>query len=329
MKSFHRGFRLVSVVLVLTFCTGVWGAAQNGGLIGQWHMTLDFETGRMPSVLSFTKGAEGVLKAEWVHIMGISQVTDVKREGKDLTFTVETRIGDQDNTGSFVGSLARGELSGLITSDQGDINAQGKKVKRMPLIVGTWDMTITVGEREVNTVLKVTQDEQGTLQGEWQSQWGEHKISDVQFKAGKLTFNRVSTFNDNEWKTAYEGTMKNHALTGAFKSDRGDITANGKRAHGVFVGKWNLTMTSDRGTQTQRLTILPNLTARFGATPIKTLKFDGPQVSFDMTLPFGDDDYKLSFEGTLEARNLSGKMTSAQGTSDVAGTKVMPVRRKK
>ena len=91
-----------------------------------------------------------------------------------------------------------------------EITAQGKRLKRMPLIVGTWDMTITVGEREVNTVLKVTSDEQGTLQAEWQSQWGEHKITDVLFKANKLTFNRVSTFNDQEWKTTYEGTMKNH-----------------------------------------------------------------------------------------------------------------------
>jgi hypothetical protein len=195
--------------------------------------------------------------------------------------------------------------------------------------VGTWDMAMTMGEREVNTVLKVTSDEQGTLQAEWQSQWGEHKITDVQFKEGKLTFNRVSTFNDNEWKATYEGTMKNHVLTGAFKSDRGDITASGKRAHGAFVGKWNLTIISDQGTRNQRLTILPDLTARFGAMPINKLKIEDPQVSFDMMLPVGGNEYELSFNGKLEARKLTGTMTSAQGTSDVTGTKVRPIRRKK
>lgn len=329
MKSFRKGLGVVSLVLVLMFCTGVWGAAQNRGVIGQWHMTLDFETGRMPSVLSFTKDAEGALKAEWIHLIGISEVKDIKRDGKDLTFTVVTRIGDQDNTGSFVGTITKGELSGLITSDQGEINAQGKKLKRMPLIVGTWDMMIKMGDREVNTVLKVTSDEQGALQAEWQSQWGEHKITDVQFKDGKLTFNRVSTFNDNEWKTTYEGTMKNHVLTGAFSSQQGEITANGKRAHGMFVGKWDLTITSDRGTQKQRLTVLPDLTARFGAMPIKTLKFADEQVSFDMMLPFGDNEYELSFKAKLDTRTLTGTLTSDQGTSDVTGTKVRPVRRKK
>ncbi|NQV34016.1 MAG: hypothetical protein HQ515_15085 [Phycisphaeraceae bacterium] len=111
MKSFHRGFRLVSVVLVLTFCTGVWGAVKNGGLIGQWHMTLDFETGQMPSILSFTKDSQGALKADWVHIMGVSQVTDIKRAGKDLTFTVETRLGDQDNTSSALKAHLRPGIS--------------------------------------------------------------------------------------------------------------------------------------------------------------------------------------------------------------------------
>jgi len=123
--------------------------------------------------------------------------------------------------------------------------------------------------------------------------------------------------------------MKNHVLTGAFKSDRGDFPANGKRGHGAFVGKWHLTINSDQGTRTQRLTILPDLTARFGAMPIKTLEFEDREVSFDMTLPMGDNEYNLSFKGKLEARKLTGTLTSDQGTSDVTGTKVRPVRRKK
>jgi hypothetical protein len=329
MKSFRNGLGLVSLMLVVTLCTGVGAAAQNRGLAGQWDMSLDFDTWQTTSVLSFARDTEGSLTAQWVSIMGISQVKDIKREGKDLTFSVVTRLGDQDYTSSFVGTLAKGEISGLLISDQGEITTQGKRLKRMPLIAGAWDMTITVGERVVNTTLKITPDEQGTLQAEWQSQWGEHKITNVQFKDGKLTFARVSTFNENEWKSTYEGTMKNHVLTGAFSSPQGEMSANGKRAHGGFVGKWDLAITSDQGTQKQRLTILPDLTARFGAVPIKEIKFEDQQVSFDMTLPFGDDEYELSFTGTLQARNLTGKMTSAQGTSEVAGTKVRPIRRKK
>ena len=329
MKSFHRGLGVVSLVLVVTCCTGAWAAAQNRGLIGQWHMTLNLETGQIPSVLSFTKDAEGELKAEWVHLMGISQVKDIKHEGKDLTFTVVTRLGDEDHTGAFSGTITRGALSGMISSDQADISTRGKKLKRMPMIVGTWDMTVTFGEREVSTVLKIASDEEGTLQAQWQSEWGEHKITDVQFKDGTLTFNRVSTFNDREWKTAYKGTMKNHVLTGAFTSDQGEMSANGKRANGAFVGKWDLSITSYQGTRKQRLTILPDLTARFGAMPIKTLQFEDGEVSFDTTLSLGDNDYDLSFKSKLEARKLTGTLTSDQGTSEVTGAKVRPVRLKK
>ena len=105
MKSFRNGLGLVSLMLVVTLCTGVWAAAQNRGLAGQWDMSLDFDTWQTTSVLSFARDTEGLLTAQWVSIMGISEVKDIKREGKDLTFSVVTRLGDQDYTSSFVGTL--------------------------------------------------------------------------------------------------------------------------------------------------------------------------------------------------------------------------------
>jgi len=329
MKSLHRGFRLVSIVFVLTLCTGVWAASQGKGLIGEWGMKLDFDGGQMASILSFAQDKEGELSAEWVHLMGISQVKDIKRQGKDIRFTVITQLGYEEYTSSFAGTLEQGEFSGLLATDQGDITTKGKKLKRMPRILGNWNMTIKMGEREFNTVLVVSAGEQGKLQAEWQSQWGEHKITDVQFKGGKLTFSRVSTFNDNEWKTTYEGTLKGHALTGTFNAQQGQIPANGKRAGAALVGKWDLTIDSDQGTRKQRLTVQPDLSARFGALPINKIGLEEDQVSFEMTLPFGDNEYELSFEAKLEAGKLTGELTTAEGTSEVTGTKIKPIRQKK
>jgi len=95
---------------------------------------------------------------------------------------------------------------GQHNGDQRSYTTEGKKIKPMPRILGSWNMTIKMGEREFNTVLAVTLDKQKKLQAEWQSEWGEHEISDVQFKDGKLTFSRASKFGDREWKSTYEGT---------------------------------------------------------------------------------------------------------------------------
>jgi hypothetical protein len=238
-------------------------------------------------------------------------------------------MGDQVYEGNFIGTLEKGELSGVLSSDSGEIMTEGKRLKRMPLIVGSWDMILKMGDREFETVLIVNLDKEKKLQAEWQSQWGEHEISDVEFKDGKLTFGRVSKFGDREWETTYEGALKGHTLTGKFSSQQGEIAANGKRVGAALVGKWDLTMTSDQGTRKQRLTVLPDLSARFGALPIKKIGLEEGQISFEMALPFGDNEYEISLEGKLKAGKITGKFTSSQGTSDVTGIKIRPIRRKR
>jgi hypothetical protein len=315
--------------LVLAVGGGVWAAGQGRGLIGEWDMKVTGDTWEMASVLSFARNAEGELTAQWISIMGIGEVKEIKREGKDITFTLISEFGGQEYISHFVGVLEKGELAGVLSSDQGEVTTEGKKLKRMPAILGTWDMTVTVGEREVSTVLVVTADKEGKLGAEWQNPQGEHEITDVQFQEGKLTFSRASTFGDWEWKPTYEGTLKGHTLTGAFTSQEGEVPANGKRVGAALVGKWDLTMTSDQGTRKQRLRVLPDLSARFGALPIKKIGPEEGQVSFAMTVPFGDNEYEISFAGKVEAGKLTGTLTTSQGISEVVGAKVKPIRRKK
>ncbi|MCP4262392.1 MAG: hypothetical protein GY774_33555 [Planctomycetes bacterium] len=329
MKSFQRSSGLVSLVFVLVLCCSVLAGSQGRGLFGEWDMKLNLDGSEMKSVLTFGRDKEGELRAQWVSIFGIGEVKDIKREGKDITFTLTNDIGDQVYIGNFIGTLEKGVLSGLLSSDSGEIMTEGKKLKRMAPILGSWNMTITMGDREFKTVLVVSQDKEKKLQAEWQSQWGEHKISDVQFKEGKLTFSRISKFGDREWETTYEGKLKGHTLTGTFSSQQGELTANGKRLGAALVGKWDLTMTSDQGTRKQRLTVLPDLSARFGALPIKKIGYEEGKVSFEMSLPFGDNEYEISLEGKFKAGKLTGKLTTTQGTSEVTGIKIRPIRRKK
>ena len=321
---------LVYLVIVMTLGTGVGTAAQQGRtLMGDWDMALNAGSWEMGSVLSFSRDTEGKLKAQWITIMGMGDAKDIKHQGKDISFTLTGRFGDQDYSGDFVGTLQQGTLSGRLTSYDSEITTQGKKIKRMPSICGTWNMTITMGEREFETVLVICSDEQQQLKAEWQSQWGEHSISDVQFKGGTLTFSRISTFEERKWETTYEGTLKAHTLTGAFTSEQGKLPANGKRAGGALVGKWDLTMESYEGTRKNRLTVLPDLSGRFGSMPIKKIGLEENRVSFKLILPYEGNEYEIDFAGELEGRKLTGKLTTAQGSSEVAGTKLRMGRRKK
>jgi hypothetical protein len=60
-------------------------------------------------------------------------------------------------------------------------------------------------------------------------------------------------------------------LSGTFTSDRGEIEAEGTRFGAALIGKWNLEITSDRGTRTQILKINPDLSSMYG--PIAIMPF--------------------------------------------------------
>ena len=329
MKTLQRGSGILSIVIVMFVCGGVLVASQSRGLFGEWDMKLDFDSWEGKSVLTFSRDKEGELTAQWVSIFGIGEVKDIERDGKKITFKLINDMGDQVYEGNFAGTLEKGVLSGVLSNYEGEIRTEGKRIKRMPFIVGSWNMTMKMGDREFNTVLVVSLDKEKKLQAEWQSQWGEHEISDVHFKGGKLTFSRVSKFNDREWNTTYEGMVKGQTLTGKFKSQQGEFDANGKRAGGALVGKWDLTITSDQGTRKQRLTVLPDLSARFGALPIKKINHEEGKVSFEMKLPFGDNEYEIGLDCKVKGGKMTGKFISSQGEGEVTGVKIKPVRQKK
>ena len=329
MKTLQRGSGILSLVIVMFVCGGVLAASQSRVLFGEWDMKLNFDSWEGKSVLTFARDKEGELTEQWVSIFGIGEVKEIKHEGKNITFKLINDMGDQVYEGNFTGTLVKGVLSGVLSNYEGEIRTEGKRIKRMPMVIGSWNMTMKVGDREFNTVLVVSLDKEKKLQAEWQSQWGEHEISDVQFKEGKLMFSRVSKFNDREWNTTYEGIVKGQTLTGKFSSQQGEFDANGKRAGAALVGKWDLTITSDQGTRKQRLTVLPDLSGRFGALPIKKIGFEEGKVSFEMKLPFGDNEYEIGLECKIKGEKMTGKFISSQGEGEVKGVKIKPVRRMK
>lgn len=321
--------RWLSLASLLAVCVGAGAAPQGKGLIGDWDMRLDFDGRQMASILSFYPDEQGQLSAHWVSIMGVSEAKDITREGKDITFTLISQFGDEAFTSNFVGTLDKRRLSGLLTSDRGEVTTEGKKLRRMPAIVGSWNMAFKIGERDINAALVVSGDEENKLKAEWQSEWGEHEITDVQFKDRKLTFTRVTTFGDRRMESTYEGTLKGHTLNGTIKSERGEIAATGKRVGAALVGRWHLEMTSDSGKRTQMLRVHPDLSGLFGPVHIKKVNLDGTQVGFQTQLEFGEQTIDISFAGQVEGRKLTGELTTSRGTRHVQGQKLAPIQSKK
>ena len=180
----------------------------------------------------------------------------------------------------------------------------------------------------------VKQDKEGKLIGQWQSQRGEHTISDMQYERGKLTFKRNTKIQDRQWDSTFDCTLqRDGTLTATIKSERGEINAQGKRLGAPIIGTWNLELVSgeeeNRRTRNQRLKVYHDLTALYGATPVDKVILQDGKVVFKIVLERGERKFEMNFDGKIEAEQLTGQMKTSRGIQKVTGKKVIRTPRRR
>jgi len=304
--------------------------SRRGGFYGDWQVKLSFGERQMDSILSFSRDAEGNQTGKWISFWGLSELKDVKFEEGKLSFTQERQNREgQSTTTKFTGTIKEGKLAGTLSSDRGESKVEGKRSPRIPRAVGNWAMTLKMGEREFTSTLVVKADKQGKLTGQWQSRRGESEITDLQYERGNLSFKRKSTYQDSQRESAFEGTVRGDTLSGVMKSERGEITVEGKLVGAPLIGTWNLEVASERGSRKQRLRVNQDMSGLYGSSPIKNIALEDNKVSFKIVLEFGERTFEMSFEGKLDDSKLTGELTTSRGSQKVKGTKVIRTFRRR
>jgi hypothetical protein len=314
-----RKTTFLAFIVLMTLLTVASAGSTKKAITGDWQVKIDFEGRQIPSILSFSSNKEGQITGSWVSLWGLSELKDIKHKGRKLSFIQVYRSRERESEAKFTGMVKQRKLSGTLSGDRGESKVEGTRLRPITRVAGNWDMKIKVGDREYTANLIVKQDQDRKLTADWQSQWGEHKISDVQFKKNKLKFKRASKVQDRQWESTFEGTVKGHTLSGTFTSDRGEIEAEGKRLGAPLIGKWNLEITSDRGTRKQVLQINPDLSGMYGPIAIQKINLEDSQIGFKTTLEYSERKSEISFAGTLQGNKLSGELTTSRGTRQVEG----------
>ena len=156
---------------------------------------------------------------------------------------------------------------------------------------------------------------------------GEHSISKLLFKEGKLTFTRHSSFADMdmEMDTDYTGTVSGNTMTGKLYNDMGEWPTTGKRVGADFIGQWTLAVDTEWGPPTRRLDILPDLSVRYqlfdGLSPLKNVKIEGNKLSAILEMGWGDQTFEMPFNATLTDGVLKGVISSERGDTNFTGKK--------
>ena len=318
-KTVGRTLFLVSILALAAGTSSVLGAEE---ITGNWEITMDFNGRQSFATLSIFRNADGTLAGKW----GASELTDVKFEDTKLTFVRTIKVQDREFKMTYEGTLKDGRLTGKISGERGEFSANGARIKPRPTILGQWDLSYKIGDRDVSAKLAVSQKPDGALDGKWTSEFGESVVSNVKFQDGKLSLSRKTKLPGGEFESTFEGNVTGHKLAGTIKSDRGEVAVSGQRVGAALVGKWELTSTSERGPRTRTLTVYGDMTGRYemfgGEIPIKDLKFEGDQVSFKVAMGFGDQTFEMEFKGKLDEKTLKGQMVTPNGTNEVAGKKI-------
>ena len=313
-------------LLVVSFVMPVQAASQSrsrrGGIYGDWQIKMKFGEREFESILTFSRNQERQYTGYWISFWGMNELQDVKFEENKLTFTQVMRFGGEERTSKFTGTIEQGGLAGLLVSDQGETEITGKRAPRLSRAVGNWQMKFKIGDRDITTTLVVKAGKEGQLTAEWQSEWGEHEITDIQYERGKLNFKRKSKFQEREFESTFEGTIgRDNTLSGVISSEMGEVQAEGILIGAPLIGTWNLDIESERGARKQRLRVNPDMSALYGSTLIKKVNLDGDKVSFKYVMTFGDNEFEVNFEGKIADTKLMGELKTSRGTSKVTGTK--------
>ena len=325
LSVISKKVRLLELIIVLVSIGQTLAGPAQKAILGDWRIQANFDGRKITSILSLSNDENNELKGELINFWGISTLRDLKFEGGQLSFVQVDRFRDEERTTNFTGTIRRGKLSGTFSSDRGQFEAEGTRLRRMPMAAGKWNLKFTIGERELTPILTIKMDENRKLSVDWQSQRAEHEVTNVTFKAGKLTFDLKSKMQDRQWESTFEGTIKGHTLTGVIKSDRGEINVEGKRVGAAIVGLWELDIASDSGNRKQLLRINPDLSALYGSIAIKKVDFDNGQLAFKAALDFGERQFDIGFTGRVKGRKLSGELTTSRGTREVTGQRRRPV----
>ena len=211
------------------------------------------------------------------------------------------------------------------------VSAQQPRSRRGGLY-GDWQIKMKFGEREVESILSFSRNQEGQYVGQWISLFGMNELKEVKFEDNKLSFTQVIRFRDQEMTSKFTGTIEQGELSGLLISDRGEREILGKRAPRIprGVGGWEMKIKAGEREYTGILTITAdkkgNLSGMWkssrGESTVSDLEYKDRKLTFKRVIQRENSQMEMAFEGTLGYNSLEGVFKSDRGEAAVEGTRI-------
>jgi hypothetical protein len=189
------------------------------------------------------------------------------------------------------------------------------------------------GEREFESILAFSRNQEGQYTGQWISFWGMNELKDVKFEDNKLSFTTGPMFYGGQERTAkFTGTIEQGELSGLLAGEQGETEITGKRAPRTprGVGGWEMKIKAGEREYTGTLTITSdkegNLSGTWksdrGESKVSDVKYENRILTFKRVIERDSGQMDMAFEGTVSNNSLEGVFKSDRGESAATGTQV-------
>jgi hypothetical protein len=195
--------------------------------VGSWAMKYNIGDREITSTLVIKADKEGNLTAQWQGRRSKSEITDLQYERGDLTFKRKSTYQDTQRESAFEGTVRGDTLSGVMKSERGEIEVEGKLIGGS--LIGTWNLEVTSERGTRKQRMRVNPDMSGL--------YGAIPIKKINLEDGKVDFLTVLEFGDQSFEIRFEGKLDDSKLTGELTSDRGSQKIKGTKVIRTFRGR--------------------------------------------------------------------------------------------
>ncbi len=186
---------------------------------GTWTMTLQMGDQELTPTLTVKSHAEGGLTAEWKSEWGKPEISDVTYSRGKLAFKMQSTGPEHAWEAQFTGTVEGSKLTGKLTSERGEIEANG--VLEGAPAIGTWNLEVTSDRGTRKQRLRINADMTGL--------WGATPIKEIKLEGDNVDFTTALEFGDQRYEMKFTGTLSEAKLTGTLTTPRGSSQITGTK----------------------------------------------------------------------------------------------------
>lgn len=186
---------------------------------GSWELKYKIGDREITSKLVVKADKEGNLIGQWQSQRGESEVTDLQYERGKLTFKRTSTYQDTKREYTFEGTVRGDTLSGMIKSERGEIEVEGKLIGGS--LIGTWNLEVASERGTRKQRLLVNPDMSGL--------YGAIQIKKINLENDKVDFLTVLKFGDQSYEITFVGKIEDTKLTGEITTSQGSQKITGTK----------------------------------------------------------------------------------------------------